>query len=51
MGKNLGYAEAQVTDETGKILAHGTSTIMILQGTAPAAEPPFPLKFIEKSPE
>ena len=51
MGKTLGYAEAQVTDETGKILAHGTSTIMILQGKAPAADPPFPPKFIEKSPE
>ena len=51
MGKNLGYAEAQVTDETGKFLTHGTSTIMILQGTASTAEPPFPLKFIEKSPE
>ena len=50
MGKTLGYAEAQVTDETGKILAHGTSTIMILQGKAPAADPPFPPKFIEKSP-
>ena len=31
MGKTLGYAEAQVTDKTGKLLAHGTSTIMILQ--------------------
>ena len=51
MGKTLGYAEAQVTDKTGKILAHGTSTIMILQGKAPAADPPFPPKFIEKSPE
>ena len=51
MGKTLGYAEAQVTDETGKILAHGTSTIMILQDKAPAADPPFPPKFIEKSPE
>ena len=47
IGKTLGYAEAQVNDETGKILAHGTSTIMILQGKAPAADPPFPLKFTE----
>ena len=50
MGKTLGYAEAQVTDETGKLLAHGTSTIMILLGTAPSADPPFPPKFIEQSP-
>ena len=48
IGKTLGYAEARVTDETGKILAHGTSTIMILQGKAPAADPPLPPKFTEE---
>ena len=47
IGKTLGYAEARVTDETGKMLAHGTSTIMILQGKAPAADPPLPPKFTE----
>ncbi len=46
VGKTLGYAEAEVTDLDGKILAHGTSTIMILQGKAPTAEPPLPAKFI-----
>lgn len=43
----VGYAQAKVTDETGKILAHGTSTLMILQGQAPTADPPFPPKFLE----
>jgi acyl-coenzyme A thioesterase PaaI-like protein len=47
VGKTLGYAAAEVTDETGKILAHGASTLMILQGKAPPADPPFPTKFIE----
>lgn len=48
MGNTLSYAEAHVTDASGKILAHGTSTIMILQGKAPAADPPLPPKFIEE---
>ncbi len=47
IGKTLGYAEAEVTDANGKILAHGTSTLMILPGKAPVADPPLPPKFIE----
>ena len=47
MGKTLGYAEAEVTDDTGKLVAHGTSTIMILTGEAPVSEVPFPPKFVE----
>jgi uncharacterized protein (TIGR00369 family) len=47
IGQTLGYAEAQVTGENGKILAHGTSTLMILPGKAPIAEPRFPPKFLE----
>ena len=47
IGKTLGYAEAEVTDHTGKIVAHGTSTIMILPGKSPVADLPFPPKFIE----
>lgn len=46
LGKTLGYAEARVTDESGKLLAHGTSTLMILPGKAPVADPPFPQKFL-----
>ncbi len=46
LGRTLGYAEASVTDEHGKLLAHGTSTLMILPGTpagdrfSPAAQVP-----------
>jgi uncharacterized protein (TIGR00369 family) len=47
MGNTLGYAEAEVTDEKGNILSHGTSTVIILPGKAIAGDPPLPPKFIE----
>jgi uncharacterized protein (TIGR00369 family) len=45
LGKTLGYAEAEVFDESGRILAHGTSTVIILPGRGLTAEPPLPAKF------
>ena len=45
LGKTLGYAEADVTDISGKILAHGTSTVILLPGKGLATEPPLPPKF------
>ena len=46
LGKTLGYAEATVTDEKGKLLAHGTSTLMILPGSNRLAiDRPLPPKF------
>jgi uncharacterized protein (TIGR00369 family) len=47
MGKTLGYAEAEVSDESEKILAHGTSTVIILPGKGFSAESQMPPKFIE----
>ncbi len=47
LGRTLGYAEAEVLDETGKILAHGTSTVIIMPGKALEADPPLPPKFID----
>lgn len=47
LGKTLGYAEAEVTNETGKILAHGTSTLMILREKGWAPNPPLPSKFLD----
>jgi uncharacterized protein (TIGR00369 family) len=47
IGKTLGYAEAEVADQTGKMVAHGTSTIMILPGKSPVADLSFPPKFME----
>jgi uncharacterized protein (TIGR00369 family) len=32
LGRTLGYADAEVTDESGRLLAHGTSTLMVLHG-------------------
>jgi uncharacterized protein (TIGR00369 family) len=31
-GRTINYAEASVTDEKGNILAHGTSTLMVMPG-------------------
>jgi uncharacterized protein (TIGR00369 family) len=45
LGKTLGYAEATVTDDNGKLLAHGTSTLMILSENTLATDPPLPPKF------
>ena len=47
LGKTLGYADAEITDEGGKLLAHGSSTVIILPGLAIKADPPLPPKFIE----
>ena len=46
LGKTLGYAEAEVTDANGKLLAHGTSTLIILAGKGLDNDPPLPPKFI-----
>jgi uncharacterized protein (TIGR00369 family) len=46
LGRTLGYAEATVTAEGGQILAHGTSTLMILAGKAPRMDAPFLPKFV-----
>ena len=47
VGRTLGYAEANVADQQGKVLAHGTSTLIILPGKAIETDPPLPPKFIE----
>ncbi|MDP2645402.1 MAG: PaaI family thioesterase [Desulfobacterales bacterium] len=47
VGKAIAYAEARVSDEAGKLLAHGTSTLMILPGKGFVTDPPLPPKFIE----
>jgi len=46
-GRTLGYGEAEVTDEKGKILAHGTSTLMILHDKGLLGDRSFPGKFLE----
>jgi uncharacterized protein (TIGR00369 family) len=45
LGKTLGYAEARVTDGEGRLLAHGTSTLMILPNNSLVLDRPLPPKF------
>ena len=47
LGKSLGYADAEVTDGFGKILAHGSSTLMVLPGLGVTGATEMPTKFIE----
>ncbi|MGC8908330.1 MAG: PaaI family thioesterase [Desulfomonilaceae bacterium] len=49
LGKTLGLAEATVTDEEGRILAHGTSTLIILPNFPFRGPTPLPPKFLEIS--
>jgi len=46
-GKTLALAEAKVTNERGKLLAHGTSTLMVIAGLDMKSPSPHPSKFIE----
>ena len=46
LGRTLGYADAEVTDAEGRILAHGSSTVILLPGQGLGASPPLPPKFI-----
>ena len=45
LGKTLGYAEAEVKSKKGRILAHGTSTVMIQHEKGLTDDPPLPPKF------
>ena len=45
LGKTLGYAEAEVSTESGKLLTHGTSTLILLPGKGLTTDPPLPVKF------
>ena len=47
LGKTLGYADAEVSDTGGKIVAHGTSTVIRLPGKGLKLNPPLPEKFID----
>ncbi len=46
LGKTLGLGAAEVRDEEGRILAHGTSTLIILDDLPFLHEEPLPPKFI-----
>jgi hypothetical protein len=50
LGKTLGLGEAEVSDENGRILAHGTSILMILPDFPFQIDKAVPPKFIEEEP-
>ena len=45
-GKGLGYGDAEVKYEKGKLLAHGTGIFMVLPEKGLMVDPPLPPKFI-----
>ncbi len=47
IGRTLGLGEAQVTDESGKILAHGVSTLMTLPTVGFQSDASIPQKFLD----
>lgn len=47
LGKTLGLGDAKVTDEAGKILAHGTSTLMVMPGFMFDPDGSAPKKFLD----
>ncbi|MBF0549643.1 MAG: PaaI family thioesterase, partial [Deltaproteobacteria bacterium] len=46
LGRALGYADAEVRDGDGRLVAHGSSTLMVLPGRGLTTEPPLPPKFL-----
>jgi uncharacterized protein (TIGR00369 family) len=46
LGRTLGYGQVAVTDETGKILAHGTSTLMVIANLPFQFSAELPAKFL-----
>ena len=47
LGKTLGLGEVEVTNGTGKTLAHGTSTLIVLPGVSFVHHDSLPPKFID----
>lgn len=45
LGRTLGLGEATITDESGRILCHGTSTLMIVPNLELAGSDGYPAKF------
>ncbi len=45
LGRTLGYAEGEVKDQKGRLLSHGTSTLMVLNERGLAGDPSLPEKY------
>jgi uncharacterized protein (TIGR00369 family) len=48
VGRTLCLGEALIEDDSGRLLAHGTSTMMILKGLNITGDTAFPSKFLEE---
>ncbi|MFH0823039.1 MAG: PaaI family thioesterase [Pseudomonadota bacterium] len=46
LGRRLGLGEAEVTDQAGRILAHGTSTLMVMRDLPMRFDGPAPRKYL-----
>lgn len=46
LGRTLGYAEAEIKDQKGRLLSHGTSTLMVLNERGLAGDPSLPEKYL-----
>ena len=49
LGKTLGYTEAEVINQDGKLMAHGTSTLMILAKMGLPEDFHLPPKFLDEN--
>lgn len=50
LGRTLALGEAEVTDAEGRVLAHGTSTLIVLPDLPLITDGPLPPKFLGQSP-
>jgi uncharacterized protein (TIGR00369 family) len=48
LGKTLGLGEADITGEDGRLIAHGTSTLIVLPGFGLAGQVSLPPKFLSE---
>lgn len=46
LGRTLALGEASVTDDSGRLMAHGTGTMMLIPGMALSGSGTFPEKFL-----
>jgi uncharacterized protein (TIGR00369 family) len=49
LGKTLALGQSEIRDQDGRLLAHGTATLMVLSELALSPGEPFPPKFLVKA--
>jgi uncharacterized protein (TIGR00369 family) len=48
LGKTLALGQSEIHDQEGRLLAHGTATLMVLSGLTLGTDESFPPKFIRR---